>query len=166
MSITTDNAARMTQGLLANDILAECLRPIAGLSLADWYLGAGCISQTIWNIAHGFEATAHILDYDLVYYDPELSQAKEIATESNARELLADLPVEIDVKNQARVHCWYPNRFGYIIRPYQSVEEAIATWPTTATAVGVRLTDHELEVHAPFGLEDLLTKWCAPIACR
>ena len=45
--------------------------------------------------------------------------------------------------------------FGYDITPYNSVEEAINTWPTTATSVGVRLVDNKLKVYAPFGLNDL-----------
>jgi hypothetical protein len=42
----------------------------------------------------------------------------------------------IDVKNEARVHLWYKSHFGYDIPPYHSVEEAMDSWPTTATAVG------------------------------
>jgi uncharacterized protein len=46
--------------------------------------------------------------------------------------------------------------FGYEIAPYESVEGAINTWPTTATCVGVRTTSAGgLHVHAPFGLTDL-----------
>jgi hypothetical protein len=50
---------------------------------------------------------------------------------------------------------WYPSRFGYGIRPYQSTEDAIGTWPTTATAIGVRPRGRELEVYAPFGTDEL-----------
>lgn len=156
--VDTDPVARLRRALWANDLLAECLKRFAALSLPDWYLGAGCISQTMWNIAHGQKPTANILDYDLVYYDPDLSEDKESLAESRARELVGDLPIQIDVKNEARVHLWYPLRFGYNISPYKSVEEAIATWPTTATSVGIRLIDRELEVYAPFGLEDLLNQ--------
>src|ERR1700730_3374080 len=38
----------------------------------------------------------------------------------------------------ARVHLWYEDRFGYALKPYLSSADAIATFPTTATAVGVR----------------------------
>jgi hypothetical protein len=34
------------------------------------------------------------------------------------------------------VHLWYGNRFGYAIEPNLSSADAIATFPTTATAVG------------------------------
>lgn len=153
-----ESKVRLTEGLLRNDVLAECLERVSSLALPDWYLGAGCISQTIWNIAHGNPPSAHILDYDLVYYDPDQSREKERVIEDKVRQILIDLPIEVDVKNQARVHRWYPDRFGYNIPPYGSMEEAIATWPTTATSVGVRLTKGTFEVFAPFGTRDLLNQ--------
>jgi len=87
------------------------------LNLPAWYLGAGCVAQTIWNRAHGKAPGADILDYDLVYYDRDLSEERE--------------------------------RFGYRIQPYESTEDGIAAWPTTATAIGVRLEGSQLEVWAP-----------------
>src|SRR5262249_30833403 len=60
-----------------------------------------------------------------------------------------------DVKNEARVHLWYQAKFGYPIVPYSSSAEAIATFPTTATAVGVRCRDGKFECCTPFGLDDL-----------
>jgi len=118
-------------------------------------LGAGCVAQTIWNLAHGKAPGADILDYDLVYYDSGLSEECERAVTRKARELVADLEIELDVTNEAHVHLWYPQQFGYRIQPYQSSEDAIGTWPTTATAIGVRLRGHQLEVCAPFGMDDL-----------
>jgi hypothetical protein len=67
----------------------------------------------------------------------------------------ADIPLEFDVKDEARVHLWYPRAFGYPIAPYQSVEAAIATFPTTATAIGVRKQGKGYRICAPFGLDDL-----------
>src|SRR5262249_23056715 len=40
--------------------------------------------------------------------------------------------------------------------PYRSSADAIATWPTTATAIGVRSGGAALEVFAPFRPPDLL----------
>jgi hypothetical protein len=54
------------------------------------------------------------------------------------------------------VHLWYEKRFGLPVLPLRSVEEAIATFPETATSVGVRLTKGgDLYFHAPLGLQDL-----------
>jgi hypothetical protein len=65
------------------------------------------------------------------------------------------LGVTVDVTNEARVHLWYEQRFGVPLEPYGSTEEAIATWPTTASSVGVRPAGSGLAVCAPFGLRDL-----------
>src|SRR5262249_12313013 len=106
-------------------------------------------------LAHGKEPGADILDYDLVYYDRDPSEEREERVTREARELVADLPIEVDVTNEARVHLWYPVRFGHSIQPYQSTEDAIGTWPTTATAIGVRPSGRQLQVWAPFGVDDL-----------
>ncbi len=58
----------------------------------------------------------------------------------------AGLDVEIDIKNEARVHLWYGERFGKEIEPYRSSAEAIATWPTSASCVGVRRDESGIAV--------------------
>lgn len=60
------------------------------------------------------------------------------------------------MKNEARVHLWYEAKFGYPITPYVSTTDAIATFPTTATAVGLLPRNGGLELCAPFGLSELL----------
>ena len=59
------------------------------------------------------------------------------------------------MKNEARVHVWYAQKFGYAIPPYVSTDQAISTFSTTATAIGVRPTQGALQIVAPFGLADL-----------
>ncbi len=152
---TFDAQVRLVDGLQRNEALWECLRRIPTLELPGWYLGAGCVAQTIWNLAHLKAPTADIIDYDLVYFDADLSAEAENEVAARVASLLADLPVRPDVKNQAGVHMWYQARFGYPIRPYTSCEDALATWPTTATAIGVRYIDQTLTPYAPFGTTDL-----------
>lgn len=66
------------------------------------------------------------------------------------------IAIPIEVTNEARVHLWYEQHFGYGIHPYRSVEEAIGSWPTTATSVGVRYDEiGAFVVRAPYGLDDL-----------
>ena len=126
------------------------------LGMRDWYLGAGCITQTVWNELHGFPPDSHIKDYDLVYFDgSDLSSKAENSFEERAASLFGDLGVKVDVKNEARVHLWYEEHFGYPIEPYKSSEDAISTWPSTATAVGVTVEGEDRRVFAPFGISDL-----------
>jgi hypothetical protein len=85
-----------------------------------------------------------------------MSELGEARHAERLRRLFADLPVQIDVKNEARVHLWYTAKFGYSISPYTSTQHAITTFPTIATAVGVRPGRSGFSISAPFGLSDLL----------
>ncbi len=118
----------------------------------------------MWNSLHGFELTRNIQDYDLAYFDStDLSEETEEKTIRKAQSVLGDLGVTIDVKNEARVHLWYKKHFGNAIRPYRSIEDAISSWPTTATSIGVRYEENgNLLVYAPFGLDDLLSMIVRP----
>jgi hypothetical protein len=142
--------------LMQNKAIENILRLVRELQMPNWYLGAGCVAQTIWSKLHGFDLNCGIKDYDLVYYDSSnLSGEKEELYNQKGRGMFKDAPVEI--KNEARVHLWYEKHFGYPIEPYQSVEDAINTWPTTATCVAVRYNDkNQFTVYAPYGLNDLL----------
>ena len=129
------------------------------LNLKNYYIGAGCIAQTVWNHLSDFPLSHGINDIDIVYFDEDLSYERENELINKSKELFKDIPLKIDMKNQARVHLWYKAHFGYDIDPYSSVEEAINTWPTTSTAIGVRLNkDNSWIVYAPFGLNDVLGK--------
>lgn len=64
--------------------------------------------------------------------------------------------------NEARVHCWYEEKFGFPIERYKSSEDAIDTWPSLATAIGVTNLDGQLKIYAPFGLEDLFNMVIRP----
>ena len=141
--------------LRGNPALAALLDGFAEVALPDAWLVAGALAQTIWNGTHGRPPGEYVVDIDLIYHDSaDLSAATEAGHEAR---LGARFPlVKLDVKNQARVHLWYERRFGRAIPPFRSSAEAIATFPTPATAVGVRMTAGRFEVYAPFGLDDLL----------
>jgi len=142
--------------VLANNVLNNALKKAATLGLEDYYLGAGCITQTVWNYQTGFDLTYGISDIDFAYYDSsDLSFEAENTAIERITNILQPCPLKMDIKNQARVHLWYKDHFGYAIEPYKSLEDAINTWPTTASALGVRLENGKLKVYAPFGLNDL-----------
>lgn len=146
------------QAALSQNPVAEAVLSLgAELALPGWYFGAGGVSQTVWNIRHGFEPAEGIKDYDLVYFDPnDLSEDSRRAVEDEVAARLSSFDVVVDVHNEARVHLWYEQRFGRRIDPYRSTEHAVATWPTTASCVGVRRDSDGLTVCAPYGLADAL----------
>ncbi|MCD9021835.1 nucleotidyltransferase family protein [Cohnella silvisoli] len=142
--------------IMINPVLETAFQRVHDLGLGDYYIGAGCITQTVWNHLCGNDLLYGIGDIDIIYYDTDLSYSKENAFVEKASELFHDLPIKIDLKNQGRVHLWYQKHFGYPIQPYRTLEEAIDTWPTTATALGVsRGLNSEWKVYAPYGLNDL-----------
>jgi hypothetical protein len=107
-------------------------------------------------VLHGFEVSAAIKDYDLVYFDAaDLRIDTEREIEPEVADRLRGRGTVVDVKNEAGVHLWYQRRFGHHLEPYRSTGDAIATWPTTASSVGVRYDGHTFVVCAPFGLADL-----------
>jgi len=142
--------------LKLNKELYSIIEKATVIGLNNYYIGAGCITQTVWNYQTGFELSNGISDVDFVYYDnSDLSFATENATIQRITNTINPCKIKLDIKNQARVHLWYKDRFGYDIAPYDSLESAINSWPTTATAIGVRLEQDKLKVYAPYGLNDL-----------
>jgi uncharacterized protein len=149
-------ARNLEVALRQNKWLWEILERFHEVMLPDSWLVAGSIAQTIWNLASGLPAHSGIKDVDLIYFDDhDLSAGAELRHERRLHDLFRDIHVQIDVKNQARVHLWYAERFGYPIKPYSSSADAIATFPTTATSVGICSVRGELRCCAPFGLGDL-----------
>jgi uncharacterized protein len=132
------SANELHVSLRQNQCLADILERFDETALPDAWLVAGCIAQTIWNLACGQPAELGIRDLDLIYFDDQdLSLGAEAGHERRLRDLFGHLAIKLDVKNEARVHLWYRERFGYAIERYRSSADAIATFPTTATAVGV-----------------------------
>jgi hypothetical protein len=138
-------------------MLRDVLDRADTLELDNYYIGAGCIAQTVWNYLFDYDLEYGIKDIDFVYYDNiGMDYNSEDKVIKSIKNLFSDFEKDIDVKNQARVHLWYKNHFGKEIAPYTSLEKAINTWPTTATAIGVRrCRENGIKVYAPFGLNDL-----------
>lgn len=155
---TQSEQALLLEILFKSPLIRIVLERASQLGTPNWYLGAGCIAQTVWNYHHGYDLTEHIKDCDLVYFDEDLSEEREESFIARGTALFGDLPIAMDIVNQARVHLWYTQSFGYSIQPYTSIEHAISTWPTTATCVALTgANTREMTVFAPYGLTDLLS---------
>lgn len=143
--------------LSSNSTLLTVLNGAATLEIPNWYLAGGAISQTIWNHVSSLPPETGIRDYDLVYYDAsDLSYEAEDKVIQAGKKLFADLPVEVEIRNQARVHLWFEKRYGMPCSPHSSVEAGIDTWISTSAMVGVRPEEGsgEWTVYAPRGLSD------------
>jgi hypothetical protein len=140
-----------------NPTLTDVLARAAGMDLPGWYLVAGCLYQTVWNVVTGQPPEAGILDYDLAYFDDsDLSWDAEDAVIKAGNEIFAGLPAPVQIRNQARVHLWYEQKFGVPCPPHSSTEAAIDTFEATAACLGVRQGPRgRWRIYAPYGLADV-----------
>ena len=154
------DAARLAAVLRRSPLLMEALRVARAVDAPDWLVNAGAIRDAVWDAAHGRPPTAAPRDIDLGFFDPEdVTPERDEAVEAALRAGAPDLPWE--AKNQAAVHLWYPRVFGAEVPSFMSTVDAVATFPETASCVGVRLLhDDDLVVVAPHGLGDLLACVC------
>ncbi|MBA9054477.1 hypothetical protein HDA42_003655 [Streptomyces costaricanus] len=81
---------RLREVLGRNEVLVEVLGRAAGMRLPGWYLTAGCLFQTVWNVVTGRPPGRGIKDYDLFYFDDtDLSWEAEDAVIRAGREVFA-----------------------------------------------------------------------------
>jgi hypothetical protein len=140
-----------------NPLTGQVLARAATLALPGWYLTAGCLFQTVWNMLAGREPTTGIRDYDLFYHDAsDLSWDAEDVVIRRCATVFAGLGVDVEVRNQARVHLWYEGRFGVPCPPHPSTEAAIDSFAATTCCLGIHQTGAgELRTYAPHGFGDL-----------
>jgi hypothetical protein len=145
------------EALSRNEVLTEVLSRAASLGLPGWYLTAGCLFQTVWNAVTSRAPGEGIKDYDLFYFDAtDLSWDAEDAVIQLAKHVFADIPAEVEVRNEARVHLWYEAKFGTPCPAYKSTEDAIDSFAATTCCLGVRLEPGgRRRVYAPHGLSDV-----------
>ena len=149
-----DAQERLIALVRASPLLMLALRAARAVDAPDWLIGAGAIRDCAWAHLHGIEQPAP-RDVDLAFFDPA---SPDPGRERELRDaLLAEAPgIPWEVTNQAAVHLWYPGVHGLDVRPLTSSADGVASWPETATAIGVRLMpDDGLRVVAPCGLDDL-----------
>lgn len=151
--------------VLRNPDVRAVLEHVADLDLPPWYLTAGALFQTVWNIAAGHADLSHgIRDFDLFYYDAEdLSYEAEDRLIRRCLHGAGRLGVELEPRNQARVHLWYKKKFGRPIKPYRTPEEPISSFAFTCCSVALSLNpDGVLTTYAAHGYGDLFRSILRP----
>lgn len=139
---------------LENPVNRAILDRLPALDLGPAYLTAGCLFQAVWNRQSGRAADDAVKDYDIFYHAAaDLSWDAEDAVIRRSEILFADLGVTIEIKNQARVHLWYRDRFGADYPPLASCEDGIDRFLICGTCVGIEAASRRL--YAPFGLGDI-----------
>ncbi|MEK5520497.1 MULTISPECIES: nucleotidyltransferase family protein [Heyndrickxia] len=126
------------------------------LDLPDWWVCAGFVRSKIWDTLHRFSERTPLADVDVIYFDPSfVDECVEKMLEDKLREILPNVPWS--VKNEARMH------LVNNIPPYTSSVDAISKFPETATALGVKLNEHDdVILTAPCGIGDVLAMVVKP----
>ncbi|MDW0115960.1 nucleotidyltransferase family protein [Sporosarcina thermotolerans] len=130
--------------------MMDILRSAKSLNLPDWWVCAGFVRSKIWDVLHEFNERTPLPDIDVIYFD-EVNVDEKI--EKSYEQILNRLQPNIpwSVKNQARMHS--VNN----IYPYSSSVDAIAKFPETATALGVKLDERgKVLLTAPHGISDVI----------
>ncbi|WP_298094426.1 nucleotidyltransferase family protein [Brevundimonas sp.] len=160
----TDLNARLAGIVRADPGLMHVLTTVRGLGLNDWRVFSGAVYQSVWNAVTDRPVGYGRKDYDLGYFDPDTSwDAEDLVIKRVAAALDEPFRSEVEVRNQARVHLWFPDRFGEPYEALTGTDEALARFVAPAFAVGVRLErDDTISIAAPFGLEDVFSLTLRP----
>jgi hypothetical protein len=137
--------------------------------MPDWRVFSGAVYQTVWNHLTGRDLDYGIKDYDLGYFDgSDLSyEAEDVWIRLAAKTFKAPFCDRVEVRNQARVHIWFPDHFNEPYDPLTSTDEALTRFVAPTYAVGVRLeADDQISVAAPLGLDDLFSMTIRPNPLR
>ena len=136
--------------LIKKDIwMMDILRIAEKLNLPDWVIGAGFVRNKVWDYLHGYSnAQVDTADIDLVYYDPSGNDQKR--DEKLSEKLKIETGINWEVVNEFYAHTWNN------LPPYKSTEDALSQWPETVTAIGIKIENGELNLIAPYGIDDLV----------
>ncbi|WP_421693947.1 nucleotidyltransferase family protein [Aestuariivirga sp.] len=148
------DAATFRDIAYTNPANRQLIEGLAELGLPQCHLTAGCLFQTVWNVLSNRPPLENIKDYDVFYFDDsDLSWEAEDAVIRRVSPLAEALGLPVEVKNQARVHLWYPQRFGGGYPQLHSALDGIARYLVRCTCVGIDTATGE--VIAPDGFADL-----------
>jgi len=155
-------ASRFRHAIFENSFNREIFKRLPRLALPDAWLVSGCLFQTVWNVLEGREPTYGIKDYDIFYFDLDTSWEAEDNAIKAAALLFADLKVEVEIRNQARVHLWYEQKFGVPCPQFRSACDGIDNFLNTCSMVGARPVDGGIDLYAPHGLSDVFDRVMRP----
>ena len=163
-----EREARLVEIVRRDPNLMQVLRTVCDLDLPDWRLFSGAVYQGVWNDLTGRPVGFGVKDYDIGYFDPDTSwDAEDVWIKRVADSFEEPLRSQVEVRNQARVHLWAPQKFGEDFAPLSCTDDAPARFVAPAFAVGVRLeADDSISVLASYGLSDVFDMVIRPTPKR
>lgn len=145
--------------LAQSDFVNEILIKLNLVGFSNYYICGDCLAKIVWNYLSNNDLAYEIEEINFSYYDSsDLSKLSEDAMKGRLESLFSNLNIHFKVRNEARTHLEYKEKFGMDMIQYSSLEEAISSAPTTATSIGARFENGEILLYAPFGVSDILNK--------
>lgn len=130
---------------------------LRAMDLPDAWIVSGAIYNNVWNYLTERPPMHGVKDVDIFYHDAgATTYDDEDKIINDAEAVFAGMQVPVEVRNQARVHLWYPAHFGFEYPKLDHSREAIDRFACTTHSVGMRLNNKDqFELYAPFGLREI-----------
>lgn len=140
-------------------VLLHVLAVLRDMDLNDPWIVSGAIYNNVWNWLTDRPLMTGVKDIDVFYFDDsDLSYEAEDRIIKNGEKLFSDISVPIEIRNQARVHLWYEDHFGFPCDPIKSCQDSINRFASRTHCVGIRLDGAgQLDIYAPYGLDDIFS---------
>ena len=148
----------------SSPLLMEVLTGLRDDGLPDHLLVAGAIYNLVWNRLTGRPDLSGINDIDVFYYDAsDIGWDAEDVVIKRLDARFGHLPIPVQVRNQARVHLWFPQKFGTPFQPLTSSAEMLGRYASETHSVGARLEANDtMTIVTPFGLDHIFSMRIVP----
>jgi uncharacterized protein len=140
---------------LTNSVNRAILERLPALALNDVWIVSGSLFQAVWNALTGRPPQHGIKDYDVFYFDPDTSWDAEDRVIRRCADVFADLGVMVEIRNQARVHLWYRDKFGADYPALTRSTDGIDGFLARNSMVGLGPAAAGIDAYAPHGFDDL-----------
>ena len=150
--------AVLEEMIRAEPVLMAVLEGLRDDGLPEGMLVAGALYNLVWNVMTGRSGLHGVNDLDVFYFDgSDLGYDAEDVVIRRLEQRFRDLPLPVQVRNQARVHLWFPEKFGTAFTPLHSAAEMMTRYAAETHAVAAWLERRRLTILAPFGLDHIFS---------
>lgn len=154
---------RLVDLALTNSNLSLVLNGLHALNVDDCWVASGCIVQSVWNALCGNAGESGIVDYDVIYFDPDTSWEAEDRVIQRGRDVFAAMTTRVEIRNQARVHAWFRDENNRPVSPLTNACASLWRYPSRTTAIALTMENtRTLRLCAPFGIRHALEMRVVP----
>lgn len=149
--------SKLKEILRASPTIMTILETCRAQKLPDWRLVSGAVYGTVFNHLTGRDGDYGIKDFDIAFFDSDTSyEAEDVWIKRIDAALPPLLAARAEVRNQARVHIWFKDKFGGEYAPLSNTDESLDRYLCFAHMIAVRLEQNDdISIAAPAGLDDM-----------